>query len=95
MMPQKRPERREEKKAANIFDRKIGDERIEEIRIIGSSDIPPGTIKQRHITDGYIIVNGLSANRPSGSTHTKAYFATDTDVLSIWNGSSWVSTTLT
>jgi hypothetical protein len=60
------------------------------------SDVPVGTIKQRHLEPNALLVfTGLSANRPNGTTWVKAYFATDTGVLSIWNGTAWKTTTLT
>jgi hypothetical protein len=52
------------------------------------SDIPPGVIKQRHI-EANIIFFGLAANKPSGSTEVKAYYATDTNVLYLWDGAAW------
>jgi len=55
--------------------------------------ILPKAVKQRHL-EAYIIFSGTAANRPSGSTEVKAYFATDTFVLSIWTGSAWKSVTL-
>lgn len=60
------------------------------------SDIPVGTIKQRHIEPNALLVfTGLAANRPDGSGWVKAYFAVDSGVLSLWNGTSWLTTTLT
>jgi hypothetical protein len=59
-------------------------------RLVHQSDIVPKTIKNRHI-DGVIIEMGTAANRPSGATHTKAWFSTDTNVLSCWDGAEWVS----
>lgn len=56
-------------------------------------DIVPGAVKQRHI-EALIIFTGVLANLPDGSTEVKAFFATDTNDLYIWNGASWVSTTL-
>ncbi len=57
--------------------------------------IPPGQIKQRHILEGYIIFSGLAADRPTNSASLvnpiNAWFATDTGVLSVWNGASWTS----
>lgn len=41
-----------------------------------------------------VITLGLSANRPKvGGQTCRAYFATDTGVLSIWNKSAWKSGT--
>ena len=57
------------------------------------SDIPTDGIKQRHI-EARIIFTGLAADRPDGTTEVLVYFATDTGVLSIWDGSAWVSTAL-
>jgi hypothetical protein len=59
------------------------------------SDIPPKTIKKRHIED-VVIVFGLAADRPTNAdTGVKAYFATDNDTFSCWNGTAWVDEVLT
>lgn len=53
------------------------------------SDIPPGVIKQRHL-EANLIFFGLAAKLPStGNTEVKAYYATDTDVLYLWDGVAW------
>jgi hypothetical protein len=65
-----------------------------EARQINHQDIRPKGVKQRNI-DGLIIFKGLAADRPDGDTEVQAYFATDTGVLSIWDGSAWLSETLT
>lgn len=58
------------------------------------SDVPPGTIKRRHVED-VVIVFGDSNDRPTtGSDGVKSYFSTDTGVLSCWDGSQWLETTL-
>lgn len=68
---------------------------IERRAPIHQSDIPVGTIKQRHIQPNALLVfTGLAADRPDGSTFVKAYFATDTFALSIWTGNAWKSVTL-
>lgn len=56
-------------------------------------DIPPNTIKQRHV-EAMIIFRGLEADLPDGTTEKIAYFCTDSNKLKIWNGTAWVSTTL-
>lgn len=60
------------------------------------SDIPPQTIKARHLEDK-VITFGVAADRPTdgAAKGVYAYFAEDTDTFSCWNGSSWVETTLT
>lgn len=63
-------------------------------RRVWQGSIPPQTIKDRHI-DGTIIKRGVAANRPDGTTSVSAYFATDTGVLSIWDGTQWLEVTLT
>lgn len=65
------------------------------LRRLHQSDIPPNTIEQRHLKSMWGIHHGLAADRPDGSTHVKAYFATDTGVLSLWSGTAWLTTTLT
>lgn len=72
----------------------VKDTNIEKRSPLHQSYFKPGFIKPRAI-DGLVIKTGLAADRPDGSTWTKAYFATDTGVLSIWDGSAWKSTTLT
>jgi len=67
----------------------------DELSRLHQSQIPAGTIKQRHI-DGMVITRGLAADLPTdGEQGIQAYFATDTNVLYIWNDSAWVSETLT
>ena len=46
------------------------------------------SIKQRHL-EAELIFRGLAADRPDGSTEVKSYFATDTEVFSLWNGTAW------
>lgn len=59
------------------------------------SDIPPQTIKKRHLED-VVIVFGTAANLPTNSsTGVRAYFATDNNTLYCWNGTAWVSEVLT
>lgn len=63
--------------------------------VIHQSQIPPRTIKKRHIQD-VVIVFGLATDRPTdSSTRTFCYFATDTDTLSCYNGNAWVEEVLT
>lgn len=56
--------------------------------------LTPRSIKQRHL-EAWIIFSGLEADLPDGEKTEKAYFATDTNKLYIWNGTAWKSTTLT
>ena len=67
---------------------------VEELRKLGrplihQSDIVPKTIKNRHI-DGIIIGTGTAVNRPSGASYTKAWFSSDTNLFSLWDGVEWV-----
>ena len=65
------------------------------VRAIHHSQLTPKLIKQRHI-DGAIIKIGTAADLPtSDSTGILAHFQTDTGVLSIWDGTQWLDTTLT
>lgn len=67
----------------------------EEVRkLFAQSDAVRRSVKQRHL-EGDLIFRGLAAKRPSGSSEVKIYFATDTNVLSIWNGTAWTSHTIT
>ena len=70
---------------------------IEEgFRVIHHSQITPKFIKARHLED-VAVRFGTAANRPSdgGAVNVLAYFATDTDTLSYWNGSAYVDEVLT
>lgn len=68
---------------------------LEDRPVLHQSDILPRTIKQRHLEpNAQIIFFGLSTAIPDGSSHVKAYFETDTNKLKLWNGTAWVSTTL-
>lgn len=78
----------------NVF-RVDEEEKVEETRRFHPGDLNPGDIKQRHILDGKITAHGLAVDRPNGKTHIRQYFATDSGVLSIWNGDAWLSVTLT
>jgi len=69
------------------------EDRLEALRIY-KRNITPKAIQQTHV-DGIIIFEGLSADRPAGGAECKAYWATDTGVLSLWNGTAWLSETLT
>lgn len=62
-------------------------------KILHVSEIPSKLIKNYHVED-MVIKRGLAADLPDGSTHVKAYFSTDSGVLSIWDGSAWLDTTL-
>lgn len=55
---------------------------------VKQQNIQADAVKQRHI-DGIIIFDGLAADLPDGTTDVQAYFATDTNVLYIWNGTTW------
>ena len=59
------------------------------------SDIPPGTIKRRHLED-VPVVFGVIADRPAdgGAVGVNSYFATDTGVFGCWDGTQWLETTL-
>ncbi len=61
---------------------------------LSKQDVTAKVIDQSDVAQ-YVIFNGLAINRPDGTTEVRVYFANDTGVLSIWNGVSWVSVTLT
>jgi len=72
------------------------DKRIRELetRQLNQQQIRPNAITQSHILGGNIVFTGLAANRPTdGSTEQQAYFSTDTNTLSFWNGTSWIAYT--
>jgi len=67
----------------------------DEQNLLHQSQFPAGVVKRRALADK-ITVFGLAANRPVGdSTGISVWFATDTDVLSCYNGTAWVEETLT
>jgi hypothetical protein len=69
-------------------------DRVQPRQKIIQSDIPPQTIKKRHIED-VVIVFGVLADRPTdSSTGVRAYFAMDNNTLYCWNGTAWVSEVL-
>lgn len=67
---------------------------------MGQQLVRPSIIKQVNISEGPRFVrSGLEANLPTvGEATTPSssaiYFATDTNKLYIYNGTAWVSTTL-
>ena len=75
------------------------DEKLRELRFpsIHQQDLSSDSVKQRHVGEGVRYIRaGTAANRPtSGEKAGAVYFATNTDVLSVWNGTTWVSETLT
>lgn len=74
---------------------KLIDEKLK--RAFGQFDVLPDVVKSRHVGEGVRFVRaGTAANRPTSGEKTGAiYLATDTNVLSCWNGTAWVSETLT
>lgn len=79
----------------NVFKGKLENQPVVDARTLHSSSFLPGIIDQRHVKSPFKMVKfGLAADRPDGSSDVKAYFATDTGALSMWNGSSWLSVTL-
>lgn len=61
--------------------------------------IIPSAIKTRHMGEpNRFFMSGLAADRPEGQqvgSGVTCYFATDTNTLSIWNGTAYVSEVLT
>lgn len=67
---------------------------------VHQSDLTPDVVKMRHVGEGVrFIRSGLAADRPTNGEEplqgAAVYFATDSGVLSIWDGDAWVSETLT
>lgn len=64
---------------------------------IGKNNIIPASISQTHLISGsFVIIFDIASNRPTaGTDRCKAFFATDTNVLSLWNGSAWKTQTFT
>lgn len=85
-----------DEKQINLI-RKMIDEAVRKLprQKLIQSDVPPQTIKRRHIED-VVVVFGVAADRPTdGDEGVRAYFATDTGVLGCWDGTQWLETTLT
>lgn len=62
-------------------------------KAIHHSRITPGLIKARHLFDKAVVFG--SGDRPTNAdTGVKVHFDTSTGVLSCWDGSSWLETTL-
>lgn len=77
----------------NVFKHKPTKETVPPKReVLHQSDIPASFISERMMKD-MVIKRGTT--RPDGTTHTKAFFNTSSGVLSIWDGSAWLETTLT
>jgi len=80
---------------SNVFKGKLEDRPVVDARTFHSSDFLPGIMEQRHLkAPNFIIRFGLAADIPDGTTDVKAFFATDTGALSLWDGDQWLSTTL-
>lgn len=81
----------------NIFQPKVKTEprTVERQKGVRRSEIKPRSIENRHI-DGVIIEMGTDSELPDGSTNTKAFFATDSNKLYLWNSeeNAWKSVTL-
>jgi len=77
----------------NILQREPDEEVLPEERVVlHQSDITSGFVDAR--MNKYDVIR-RSTSRPGGTTHTKAHFNTSSGVLSIWDGSRWLTTTLT
>lgn len=62
---------------------------------VSQTGIIPDQIKMRHIAEGVrYLRSGVAADRPTaGETPLQGspvYFATDTGILSLWNGNEWI-----
>ncbi len=81
----------DEQEINELVEKKVADILLRKTRpLIHQSDLIPRTIKNRHV-DGVILETGVAADRPNGATHTKEWFSTDSGLLSVWDGDSWVS----
>lgn len=82
------------KESTNLFNKgsiDIPQETVQE-RIDGKK-IPPGTIKNRHLQHGLFAVL-VDSTRPTEGNEYRFHFDPTTGVLSAWDGSSWLTTTL-
>jgi hypothetical protein len=63
------------------------------LKSVHQSQLTPRIIKRQHIFDKVIVFG--SGDRPSSdATGVSVHFDTGTGVLSCWNGSTWLETTL-
>jgi hypothetical protein len=74
--------------------------RVLKSRRITQTDLMNSCVKSRHVSEGVnYIRSGLAAARPTTGEEplqgSPIFFATDSNVLSVWNGSAWVTETLT
>ena len=64
------------------------------VRALHSSQITPGLIRGRHLFDKAVVFG--DGDRPTDdSTGVKVHFDVGTGVLSMYDGSAWLETTLT
>ncbi len=67
----------------------------EEYRVDGKS-VRPHSLRNHNMESGsFLVKSGLAADLPTTGDEYPFYFATDTGVFYAWNGSAWLSTTLT
>ena len=78
----------------NVFEKKLEEQPTEKPRVLHSSDLPVGIVDQRHLS-GDLKVIKFGTSIPDGSSDIKAHFNPSTGVLSMWDGSGWLTTTLT
>lgn len=92
-------------KKINIFEQKINKNNVlqpeyldvpedKEQERVGQKMIPAGTIRNRHLEFGLYAVQ-VSDTRPNTGVEYAFHFNTATGVFSAWNGSAWLTTTLT
>lgn len=83
--------------AKEVEDLKREIENLKQKRIYQQDIIPDG-VKQRHLGEANrYIWTGLEADLPEGhevTSSTVAYFCIDSNKLKIWNGTAYVSVTL-
>jgi hypothetical protein len=61
---------------------------------VNQTMIIPGAVKPRHIEVGSALVKfGMADDRPDDGSVYPVYFAIDTNVMSVYNGTAWKTTT--
>ncbi len=77
----------------NLFEQNLEDKPVQRFKTPHTSDFPVGIFDQRHLYPNLQVIK-FGTTRPDGSSDIKAFFNTSSGVLSCWDGTQWLSTTL-
>lgn len=82
-------------KKINVFEQpQVAAQSVRQTERIDSKTLPPGIIKNRNMESGLFAVK-VSETRPTTGNEYRFHFLPSTGVFSAWNGSAWITTTLT